>query len=240
LEKSITKGGILISGLFSSIDSAQVQEIRFDTIANNVANANTNGFKKDDVVSQRSSFAIELQQKSTTDFTAGNIIETGNSLDVALDSPGFFKIETDQGERYTQNGAFVLDEQGYLVTENGEKVMGENGPMELGGGVISIGGDGTVSVNGQPIDQLAVVGFDNPQYLVKEGNSIYSHTGTNNNITQIQNPRVRQGFLEKSNVNPTVEMVKMMEMFRCHESTQQVIQTIGEMTSKMMSGFGLE
>ncbi len=230
----------MISGLFSSIDGARVQEIRFDIIANNIANANTNGFKKDHVTSVRSPFAFELQQKSATDFTAGNIIETGNSLDVALSSPGFFKIETDQGERYTQNGAFVLDEQGFLVTENGKKVMGENGPMELGGGVISIGGDGAVSVNGQPIDRLAVVDFDNPQYLVKEGDSIYSHTGTDNNIIQIQSPRVKQGFLEKSNVNPTEEMVKMMEMFRCHESTQQVIQTIGEMTDKMMSGLGLE
>ncbi len=230
----------MISGLFSSIDSALVQESRFDAIANNIANANTNGFKKDEVISERSSFAFELQQKSSTDFTAGNIIETGNSLDVALDSPGFFKIETDQGERYTQNGAFVLDEQGVLVTENGKKVMGENGPMELGGGIISIGGDGGVFVNGQLVDQLAVVDFNNPQYLVKEGNSIYSHTGTDDNIIQIQNPSVRQGFLEKSNVNPTEEMVKMMEMFRCHESTQQVIQTLGAMTDKMMSGFGLE
>lgn len=230
----------MISGLFSSIDSALAQETRFDAIANNLANVNTNGFKRDEVTFKRSSFAFELQQQSTTDFTGGNIIQTGNSLDVALDSPGFFKIDTDQGERYTQNGAFVLDDQGYLVTEKGERVMGENGPMELGGGVISIGGDGTVAVNGQPIDQLAVVDFNNPQYLVKEGNSTYSHTGADINIIQAQEIRVKQGFLEKSNVNPTEEMVKMMEMFRCHESNQKIIQTLGEMTDKMISGFGLE
>ena len=230
----------MISGLFSAIDSALVQKIRFDAIANNIANVNTNGFKKDEISFERSSFAIELAQTSTTDFSGGNIIQTGNPLDVALDASGFFKIETDQGERYTRNGAFTLDSQGYLVTGEGDRVMGENGPLEIGGGTVSISGNGEVSVDGQPIDRLAVVGFNRLQDLVKEGNSTYSNAGGDGNIIQPKGIRVKQGALEKSNVNPTQEMVKMMEMFRSYESTQRVIQTVGEMTDKMITGFGLE
>ncbi|MFK5954405.1 MAG: flagellar basal body rod C-terminal domain-containing protein, partial [Desulfobacterium sp.] len=70
--------------------------------------------------------------------------------------------------------------------------------------------------------------------------STYSHAGADNNIIQAQDIRIKQGFLEKSNVNPTEEMVKMMAMFRAYESSQQGLKTIGELTDKMMSGFGLE
>ena len=230
----------MISGLFTTIDSALVQKTRFDAISNNLANVNTNGFKKDDGSFQSSSFAMNLAQKSTTDFSRGNIVQTGNPLDVALDASGFFKIETDKGERYTQNGAFTLNSDGYLITDKGERVMGKNGPLELRGGEVRISSEGEVSVNGQAVDQLAVVGFNRLEDLVKEGNSTYSNAGTPDNLIEPENIQVRQGFLERSNVNPTEEMVKMMEMFRIYESTQGLIQNMGEMTDKMLSGFGLE
>ena len=234
------KEAVVISGLFTTIDSALVQKIRFDAISNNIANVNTNGFKKDVISFEHSPFAYALAQTSSTDFSGGNIIQTGNPLDVALDASAFFKIETGQGERYTQNGAFTLDAQGYLVTGKGERVMGENGPVEIGDGVVSISENGEVFVDGQTVDRLAVVGFNRPEDLKKEGNSTYSNTGGDNNVIQPQGIRVKQGFLEKSNVDPTQEMVKMIEMFRCYESSQQVIQTMGEMTDKMITGFGLE
>jgi len=230
----------LISGLFTTIESALVQKTRFDAISNNLANVNTNGFKRDGGTFKPATFATELEQRSNTDFSRGNIIHTGNSLDVALDGTGFFKIETDKGDRYTQNGAFTLDSMGYLVTEDGRRVMGKNGPLDLGAGEVHISSEGEVSVNGQIVDQLAVVGFDRLQDLVKEGNSTYSNAGNPDNLIAPEGVQVKQGYLEKSNVNPTEEMIKMMEMFRIYESTQGVIQSMGEMTDKMLSGFGLE
>ncbi len=230
----------MISGLFTAIDSALVQKTRFDAISNNLANVNTNGFKKDNGSFRSATFASELAQRSTTDFSRGNILQTGNPLDVALDGTGFFKIETDRGERYTQNGAFTLDSMGYLVTEGGKRVMGKNGPMDLGGGEVRISSRGEVSVNGQLVDQLAVVGFNRLQDLVKEGDATYSNAGSPDNLIETEDIQVKQGYLEKSNVNPTEEMVKMMEMFRIYESTQGIIQNMGEMTDKMLSGFGLE
>jgi len=229
----------LISALFSSIDSANFQDARFQVIANNLANVDTNGFKKDNVSSSRSSFAVALKEQSSTDFSEGKILKTGNSLDVALNSPGFFKLNTDKGERYTRNGAFVLNSEGYLVNERGQKILGENGPIKLTGGQVSIGTEGTVSVDGISVDRLAVVDFKNRAYLVKEGNCNYAYTGEDSNIIKAKDVKVAQGFLEKSNVNPTEEMVKMMEMYRTYESNQKIIQTLSEMSNKMMSGFGL-
>ena len=230
----------MISGLFSAIDSALAQKVRFDVISNNIVNVNTNGFKKDGVSFKHSAFSIEMDHQSSVDFSEGKIIHTGNPLDLALSSSGFFKIETDKGERYTQNGAFTLDSMGYLVTEEGDRVMGKSGPLDLGGGEVNVSSNGEVSVNGQVVDQLEVVNFNRVQDLVKEGNSTYSNTGDNDNVIEAEEIQVKQGFLEKSNVNPTEEMIKMMEMFRSYESNQQVIQTMGEMTDKMITGFGLE
>jgi flagellar basal-body rod protein FlgG len=228
----------VISGLFNAIDNSLVQENRYHTIANNIANAGTNGFKKDLVSFTRIMQSHALEQQVHTDFSQGSIIHTGNQLDVALTSRGFFTVATDQGDRYTTNGAFMLNAQGTLVNGNGNPVLGENGPMELGEGQITIDSDGQVFSNGQLVDQLVVVDFNKIQGLNKEGNSLYKYEGAEEDIVQPEEIQVKQGFLEKSNVNPTEEMVKMIGMFRTYESNQKVIQTMGEMSSSMFSGFG--
>jgi flagellar basal-body rod protein FlgF len=235
----VLKGGkIVITGLFATIDSALVQENRYHTIANNIANAGTNGFKKDMVSFTKVINSQTLQQGIHTDFTRGHIIHTGNPLDVALESDGFFSIATEKGERYTSNGAFTLDAAGFLVTGKGEPVMGENGPIEVGAGKVTINSQGHVFSDGQLVDSLALVNFNRLQDLAKEGSGLYVYQGNDEDIFQPDQIRVRQGFLEKSNVNPTEEMVKMIEMFRSYESTQQVVHTMGEMSDKMFSGFG--
>jgi flagellar basal-body rod protein FlgG len=124
------------------------------------------------------------------------------------------------------------------VDGNGNPVLGENGPLELGGGEISIDSGGRVFSNGLLIDRLAIVDFTRLQDLVKEGKCLYAYEGVEEDIIAPEEIRVKQGFLEKSNVNPTEEMVKMIEMFRSYESNQKVIHTMGEMSSSMFSGFG--
>ncbi len=230
----------MISGLFSSIDSALVQKNKFDAISNNIANITTTGFKKDLVSFEQTAAFMGLRQMSNTDFARGNMMQTGNPLDVALESDGFFKIQTQQGTRYTQNGSFQLDDQGFMVTADGDQVMGQGGPIEIGEGVVSITADGQVLVNEQVVDRLAVVAFNRPQDLVKEGACTYSYGGDGAGIIELDEIRAKQGYLESSNVKPTEEMVRMIEMFRSYESNQQIIQTFGEINDKMISGFGLE
>ncbi|MFO7555375.1 MAG: flagellar hook-basal body complex protein, partial [Desulfobacterales bacterium] len=115
----------MISGIHNLIDGSMTQQLRFETISNNIANSNTNGFKKDIISFYQ---ALDMQSISKTDFSQGPVRFTGDDLDIALSSKGFFKVETPKGLRYTRDGAFSINAEGNLVTANGDKVLGENGP----------------------------------------------------------------------------------------------------------------
>jgi len=226
----------LISGIYNLIDGSLTQQLRFETVANNMANINTNGFKKD-IISFNE--ALEMNSISKTDFMQGPVRHTGNELDVALDSKGFFKIQTGNGIRYTRDGAFTLDEKGTLITLNGESVFGQNGPITIDGSKVTIGVDGQVQVDEEPVDRLMVVDFENPQLLQKEGGSRYFYTGEEKGISTVENVSVQQGYLESSNVNSTEEMIKMIETYRAFESVQKAIQSIDKVTDKMVNDYGL-
>jgi len=226
----------LISGIYNLIDGSLTQQLRFETIANNMANINTNGFKKNIISFNQ---ALEMNSISKADFTQGPVRHTGNELDVALDSEGFFKIQTGNGIRYTRDGAFTLDENGTLVTLNGDSVFGQNGPITIDGSKVTIGGDGQVQVDDESVDRLIVVDFENPQLLQKEGGSMYFYSGEEKEISTVEDVGVQQGYLESSNVNSTEEMIKMIETYRAFESVQKAIQSIDKVTDKMVNDYGL-
>jgi flagellar basal-body rod protein FlgF len=226
----------LISGIYNLIDGSLTQQLRFETIANNMANINTNGFKKNIISFNQ---ALEMNSTSKADFMQGPVRYTGNELDVALDSKGFFKIQTGNGIRYTRDGAFTLDENGTLVTLNGDSVIGQNGPITIDGSKVVIGGDGQVQVDDESVDRLMVVDFENPQLLQKEGGSMYFFSGEEKGISTVEEVGVQQGYLESSNVNSTEEMIKMIETYRTFESVQKAIQSIDKVTDKMVNDYGL-
>ena len=225
----------MISGIYNLIDGSMTQQLRFETIANNMANSNTNGFKKD-IISF--SEALETQSNSSTDFSQGPIRFTGNELDVALSSKGFFKIETPNGIRYTRDGAFSVNAEGFLVTGNRDIVLGENGPITVEGGEVHIGRDGQVMVNNESVDKILVVDFDEPQLLRKEGWSYYSYQGESKGISTVSDAEFQQKYLESSNVNPTQETIKMIETYRAFESVEKAIQSIDALTNEMVNDFG--
>jgi len=213
----------VISGMYNLIDGSMTQQLRFETIANNMANSNTNGFKKDIISFYE---ALDMQSNSSTDFSPGPLRYTGNELDVALSSKGFFKIETPNGLRYTRDGAFSINAEGILVTGNGDTVLGQSGPITLENGEVYIGRDGQVVVNNESVDKILVVDFDDPQLLRKEGGSYYSYQGENNGISTEADAEIQQKYLEGSNVNPTQEVIKMIETYRAFESVEKAIQSI--------------
>jgi len=225
----------MISGIFNLMDGSMTQQLRFETIANNMANSNTNGFKKD-IISF--SEALETQSNSSTDFSQGPIRFTGNELDVALSSKGFFKIETSNGIRYTRDGAFSVNAEGFLVTGNRDVVLGENGPISVEGGEVHIGRDGQVMVNNESVDKILVVDFDEPQLLRKEGFSYYSYQGENIGISTVPDAEIKQKYLEGSNVNPTQEIIEMIQTYRSFEAVEKGIQYIDALTKEMVNDFG--
>jgi flagellar basal-body rod protein FlgF len=225
----------LISGIYKLVDGSLVQKVRFDTISNNLANISTNGFKKDIISFHQ---ILSMKNSSTTDFSPGAVRYTGNELDVALESPGFFKIQTPKGMRYTRDGAFKLDADRTLVTHNGDPVLGENGPITINGGNVIIDRDGRVVTDNEPAGTISVVDFRNPELLRKEGSSYYVYQGEKKDIFTAEKIDVQNGYIEQSNVNSTVEMVKMVEALRVFESAQKAIQCMDEIASKMVNEVG--
>jgi flagellar basal-body rod protein FlgF len=211
-----------------------------DVIANNLANMDTNGFKADGVTfeeylatkarvdraapaDQRVAFVRE--SGSITDFSQGTLQQTGGALDLAIRGDGYFVVETPQGERYTRNGSFSLNEKGELVNQQGYRVRGQNGPLQFDqqDNSITFAREGTITaINGnqnQVIERgkIRLVRFDNQNSLVREGNGLYSAGGqAPQNVKETTS--IVQGSLEKSNVNPIIEMSRMLEVMRAYQS----------------------
>lgn len=227
----------MIAGIYKAIDGSLIQKLRFDNISNNLANINTNAFKKEIVSFDE---ALTMKYFSTTDFTLGHIGYTGNELDVALGDQGFFKIQTPKGIRYTRDGSFTLNVNRELVTQNGDIVLGKNGPIKIHGNNVSIKTNGEVVVDNRPVNDIAVMDFKEPRLLRKEGSSYYTYHGKETDIFTAENINVKQSHIEGSNVNSTVEMVKMLDALRAFESVQKSIQCIDEITDKIVNDPGLQ
>lgn len=225
----------MISGIFNLIDGALIQQQRFETISNNLANINTNGFKKN-MVSFKETLTMAIS--SETDFSPGQARYTGNKLDVALGAKGFFKVDTPNGVRYTRNGSFAIKADGVLVTQNGDTVLGQNGPIHITGNEVTIGSDGQIVVDNEPAGKLLIADFEEPQLLKKEGGSYYIYQGDDSGVSTTDDVIVRQDYLESSNVNPTEEMIKMIETYRVFESLQKAISSLDQASKEMINVYG--
>ena len=221
-------------------------ERQMDVVANNVANVNTNGFKADRSLfeeylrsnAHEDNFASSdrrlsfVQDRATFhDFSAGPTEETRNPLDVAIDGGGFLAVQTPAGERYTRDGGLQINSQGQLVTVSGYQVLGNSGPIvfQPTDKQINIASDGNVTVlegTGR-IDsvrgKLRMVSFAQAQQLVKEGSNLYA-AGEGQAAQPDTTSRLRQGFIEKSNVNSVHEMSRMIEITRTYTQISSLLQ----------------
>ena len=216
------------------MEGSLYQELRFEAISNNLANVNTTAFKRD----QMAFNDVLAEVRSSTDFSPGPGRHTGNELDVTLNGAGFFVIQTPEGIRYTRDGSFALNREGDLVTQNGDIVLGQNGAIPIENGHVTIDKDGNIMVENETVDKISVVEFRNQELLKKEGHSYYSYDGEVGDIVNPQEVGIQQGYLEQSNVNPTEEMIKMIEAFRAYESVQKAIQNMDELTSQLVTDAG--
>ena len=211
-----------------------------EVIANNLANVNTAGFKRDKVfldVLTDATTESDTETEEITAFDQGPIKETGNPLDMALVSEGFFTVQTPEGIRYTRNGGFRLDPDGRLMLVEDALIMGENGPIEARGEV-SVNEQGDVFVNRVRVDRLRVVTFDKPYPLRKQGNSLFVLEDESTPEIEVENVRMKQGFLELSNVNAIEEMVAMLTVFRYFEADQKVLHTQDDILGKAANDIG--
>jgi flagellar basal-body rod protein FlgG len=207
---------------------------RLNIITNHMANSTTSGFK-----SQVLAFDEVLRPYMTMDTSQGDLVATSSPLDLAITGDGFFKIQTDQGVRYTRNGNFTLDAQGTLVNGDGKPVLGTDGiPITINGEEIAISEDGSIEVDGGVVATLDVVTFPYNDRLKKEGGSLISYTGPATDEQPSTDFEVKQGHLEQSNVEIVREMTEMVTTNRHYESFQKLIQTIDELNAKAASEVG--
>ena len=226
-------------------------ERQMDVVANNVANVNTTGYKADkslfeeyltsgaheDNFSGRDRRVSYVTDRATYhDLSQGRVEETKNPLDIAIDGKGFLVVQTPGGERYTRDGNLQINAQGQLVTASGYPVLGNSGPIvfQSTDKEISINAEGGVSVleGVNRIDsirgKLRIVSFAQPQKLTKQGANLYA-PGTGNAAQADTTSRVRQGFVEKSNVNSVSEMSKMIEVTRAYTQISALLQQQGDL-----------
>jgi len=227
---------MIAAGINGLVDGTLIQQLRCDTIANNLANLGTKGFKRDILAFDE---VLTMKMNSATDFSQGPTQRTGNPLDLALDGPGFFKVETEKGVRYTRNGAFTLDQEHYLVTRSGDRLLGEGGPITISGHEVSVGIDGEIRVDGVTAGRISLVDFENHRVLRKEGGTYYACDSDAEEVPVPARTSLSQGALEESNVDVTGEMIRMVEAFRAFETMQKGIQSIDEMTGKLINDPGL-
>jgi flagellar basal-body rod protein FlgF len=221
-------------------------ERQLDVVANNIANVNTTGYKADSSLFEEflTSGAHEdnfvgadrrvsyVQDRATfRDFSQGAADQTKNPLDLAIDGSGFLVVQTPAGERYTRDGGLQINNQGQLVTAAGNQVLGSSGPIvfQPTDHDVSIAADGNITVleGINRIDsvrgKLRLVSFADAQKLLKEGSNLYS-AGTGTAAQPDIASRVRQGFVEKSNVSSVSEMSRMIEVTRTYTQVANMLQ----------------
>ena len=175
--------------------------------------------------------------KIYTDYTEGSLDSTGRDLDIAIQGDGFFAVETPNGEAYTRNGALTVSPQGVLVNADNYPILTDSGPLTVTGQSVSIGAGGQVSVDGQNVGTLRVVDFEKPYDLRKVNGTLYiAPKGITPNPAT--NVAVRQGYLEKSNVDVLREMVDMIDSYRAFEMGQKMIQIQDESLGKAVNDLG--
>ncbi len=221
----------------TNLKQAMVSQLnRNDVVANNLANINTNGFKKDmmffDYLDDQSNESQDGTQ--AVDFAQGTLKQTNNDLDLAISGRGFFVIETDDGAGYTREGHFKLDKNGILKDSSDRAVLGENGQIAIIGENlnpknISITQNGEIFADEELMGRLRIVDFENTGDIKKVGGNLF--TADESQELEVQEAVIHQGFLEESNVNPADEMIQLIEVQRQFESMQKMVRSLDEVFS---------
>ena len=232
-------------GFVEGTETMLAQENRMTQITNNLANVDTNGYKKDNVTFWEMLFTasdnrqrVGKAMRVITDQSQGAIAATGNALDFAVNGDGYFKIQTPDGFGYTKNGNFTLNSTGQLSTMDGNLVMGEGGAIVLPDEQVQVGRDGLITADGQTINRLSLVSFPDSNDLEKKGKNLFFTKEGGGQGTIVDSPSIQQGFLEKSNVNMVAEMTEMIDLQRAYQSQQKVIQTIDDLNDQAISKVG--
>ncbi len=256
----------MVRGIYTSGWSMLAIERKMDVVTNNMANVNTNAYKKDTVVFQAFPDMLTHRINDTkgklssngyvgnmqlgfdvgevyTYYDQGQLQKTDNRLDMAIrdSASAFFTVsgmdgEGNEKEYYTRDGAFAIGSDNLLITKEGYTVQGVNGPIQLNGDSFSIMPDGTILQDGEAVDRLLIKEFTNTGTLRKFGSGLVEKTDQTEEAAF--NGTVQQGYLELSNVNIIKEMVDMITVTRAYEANQKALQAQDGTLEKAVNELG--
>ncbi|MBX8532915.1 flagellar hook basal-body protein [Pseudomonas cichorii] len=213
-------------------------------VSQNVANANTYGYKAERTFNVMASNVAglgvasgldEIQSQTSISTDGGALKHTGRGTDLALSGDAWFVLKTSDGALLSRDGRFQVDKTGYLVSKAGYPVLAEDGPLHVGDGVLKIDAGGEVSVDDRPVARLSLVRVDNPQQLLAVGDGLYA---ASTGITPAKSFVVHQGLLERSNADMGSDMVKMMEVSRHVETMQRALSAYDGMLNSGINQIG--
>ncbi|SMX40341.1 flagellar hook-basal body complex protein [Octadecabacter ascidiaceicola] len=225
--------------------SGLMNEMRI--VANNIANLSTTGFRSEGVIFAEHVKALGPNDPSLSMATAsaretlssqGTLTQTGGSFDLAIEGDGFFLVATPQGERLTRAGAFTPNENGDLVTPEGYNVLDAGGApvfVPQGAGPVGIAPDGTISAGGQPVGQIGLVNPINLAGMVREDGVRFRADDGHEPALE---GRMLQGFVEESNVDPVLEISRMIEVQRAYELGQSFLDKEDERIRSAIRALG--
>lgn len=211
-------------GIASAISALQYWELRQEVMANNLANASTDGFRGERVFARLLDGQNPVAE-SATDLKEGTFKPTGNPLDVAVRGNAFFVVTTAEGERWTRGGAWRLDDAGRLTDAGGNPLLGTKGPIQVrAGATMTIDRAGVVRANNEVVDQLRLERGATPT-LQHEGEGRYVPPAERTAV-DAEFRQVHQGVLEESNVNAVSSLVDMISIARNYAFAQKVLTTL--------------
>ena len=231
----------MIDGLYSGAAAMHMLNRQQEIVSTNLMNINTVGHKKlHNGISQLSPSELAQTRKDRfgptiqtqqSDFSQGPSEQTSRPLDVSVHGDGFLVVETPDGTHFTRDGRLYRDpDSGNLVNAQGHAFQGDGGAITVPAGTsdqsISISQQGVVSADGVELGQLQIVGYENPETLVPKGYSLFAES--EDSIQQDADFQIRQGELEKSNVNPVNELIVLIVSSRQYEAVQKATRGISE------------
>ncbi|MCC7320134.1 MAG: flagellar hook-basal body complex protein [Rubellimicrobium sp.] len=205
---------------------------QMQVVANNIANANTTGYRAEGVVfseyiralgPDEPSLSMAAARVRMTDLAQGSLGATGGTFDLAIEGDGFFLVAAPDGQRLTRAGSFTPNENGDLVTAQGWPVLDAGGTpvfVPVGAGAVAIAPDGTISADGQPVGQIGLVMPVDPAGMLRSEGVTFRADG---GWETAGGARIMQGYLEESNVDPVLEITRMIEVQRAYEMGQNFL-----------------
>ena len=227
----------MIKGMYTSASGMIPRVQKQELIANNLANVNSAGFKKDRMFTKELTAAEKrLMPKKAdweqpmvdqlfVDYQSGIFDKTDNPLDIAIEGDGFFQLQTPDGNTaLTRAGAFTVNQDGYIAYPGGYLLKGEGGPIQVGGGKVNIAPTGVIEVDGSQVDRIQTMTVADLDKLQRLGGSLFAAPQGEALIPSVS-AQLRQGYLETANVDVVHEMVDMIVSYRTYEANAKALQS---------------